>query len=73
MTIILEIPDKQSSEEILSFLKTFEKDGVKIIKTVEDNSLKEFDEIINHKSKDSILLDKDTILNPHKELSSDIS
>ncbi len=73
MTITLDIPDEQSGEKVFSFLKTLEKDGVKVITTVKDDSLKEFDEIINYKSKNSILLDKDTILNPHEELSSDIS
>jgi len=35
--------------------------------------LKRFREVINTKSKDSIKIDDDTILNPHEALSDDIS
>ena len=74
MTITLDIPNKESSEKVFSFLKTLEKEGVKVItSSQQDSLLKEFDEILNHKSNDSILLNKDAILHPHKELSSDIS
>ncbi len=74
MTITIDIPDKKSSEKVISFLKTLEKDGVKIIKkSKKEELLQEFDEIVKYKSEDSILLDQDSILNPHKELSSDIS
>ena len=51
MTITIDIPDKKSSEKVISFLKTLEKDGVKIIKkSKKEELLQEFNEIVSYKS-----------------------
>ena len=43
-------------------------------KTIEKNpQLKQFEQIINTRSKNSIKVDEAIVLNPHSELSNDIS
>jgi len=81
MTIKIDIPNKQLSEKILWLLNRFKNDGVKITTTNENNTsapknnkaLKALENIVNTKSKDSIMLDSAMVLNPHTELSRDIS
>ena len=80
MQITLNIPNEQLFEKILWLLNRFKHDGVEIItniqkaKAIDKNPrLKQFEEIINTRSKNSIKVDKSTILNPHSELSNDIS
>jgi len=78
MQITLNIPNKQLFEKIIWFLNKFKSDGVEIIinnksQNINNKNLDELEKIINAKSKNSIKLDKDSILNPHTELSRDIS
>ena len=80
MTITLTVPNEQLFDKILWFLKRFKNDGVNIVTNREDTKqvsqnvqLKHFEEIINTKSKNSIQVNENTILNPHSELSHDIS
>jgi len=78
MTITLNIPNEQLFEKILWFLNRFKSDGLEIITNNQniksDNPLlKEFEEIINTKSKNSVIVSEDTIFNPYDELSHDIS
>jgi len=77
MTITLNVPNEQLFEKILWFLNRFKSDGLEIITSKESDKksakLKQFEEIISKKSKNSISVDKSVILNPHKELSNDIS
>ncbi len=81
MTIKLNIPNKQLYEKILWFLNHFKNDGLEIIidekdttlSSIRNRRLEQFEQIINHKSKNSIKVDKNTILYPHNELSNDIS
>ena len=78
MQIILKIPTQELFEKIIWFLNKFRSDGVEVIidnKSQNRNSknLDELEKIINTKSKNSKKLDKETILNPHIELSRDIS
>jgi hypothetical protein len=78
MQIILKIPTQELFEKIIWFLNKFRSDGVEVIidnKSQNRNSknLDELEKIINAKSKNSKVLDKDSILNPHIELSRDIS
>ena len=81
MTITLNIPNQKLFEQILWLLTRFKNDGVEIItnrqytKPKESNNpqLKQFEQIVNTKSKNSICLDEYTILHPHSELSRDIS
>ena len=81
MTITLNIPNEQLFEKILWFLNRFKSDGLEIITNNQNNTniksdnplLKEFEEIINTKSKNSVIVSEDTILNPYNELSHDIS
>ena len=80
MQITLNIPNEQLFEKILWLLNRFKNDGVEIItnmqraKIVEENPrLKQFEQIMNTRSKNSIKVDDSTILNPHSELSNDIS
>lgn len=80
MTITLTVPNEQLFDKILWLLKRFKNDGVNIVTNREDMKqvsqnvqLKHFQEIINTKSKNSIQVNEDTILNPHSELSHDIS
>ncbi len=81
MTIKLNIPNKQLYEKILWFLNHFKNDGLEIIidekdttlSSIRNRRLEQFEQIINHKSKNSIKVDKNTILHPHNELSNDIS
>ena len=61
-------------------MNRFKHDGVEIItnmqrtKTVDKNPrLKEFEYLINTKSKNSVKVSDNIILNPHSELSNDIS
>ena len=80
MQITLNIPNEQLFEKILWLLNRFKNDGVEIItnmqraKPIEKNPrLKQFEQLINTKSKNSIKVDEFTVLNPHSELSNDIS
>jgi len=81
MQITLNIPNEQLFEKILWLLNRFKSDGVEIITNKEkiqklkkrNDKLIKFEQIINTKSKESICVDNFLILNPHKELSSDIS
>ena len=80
MQITLNIPNEQLFEKILWLLNRFKSDGVEIIankqrtKSIDKSlRLKEFENLINTKSKNSIKVDNRTILNPHNELSNDIS
>ncbi len=81
MQIIINIPNKQLFEKILSLLSVFKSDGVEILT---DNQNKQsqphknknveiLSQIIDMKSPDSISVDEKTILDPHRELSRDIS
>ena len=79
MQITLNIPNEQVFEKILWLLNRFKSDGVEIItniqraKSIEKNPrLKQLEQIINTKSKNSIKVDNFTIFNPHSELSNDI-
>lgn len=80
MQITLNIPNEQLFEKILWLLNRFKSDGVEIITNMQrtepaDKSprLKEFENLINTKSKNSIKVDNSTIVNPHNELTNDIS
>ncbi len=81
MTITLTVPNEQLFEKILWLLRRFKNDGVNIVTSRENSSkqkshdlqLKQFEQIVNTKSKNSIKLDNSTIFNPHSELSNDIS
>ncbi len=80
MQITLNIPNEQLFEKILWLLNRFKNDGVEIItnmqraKTIEKNpQLKQFEQIINTRSKNSIKVDEAIVLNPQSKLSNDIS
>ena len=78
MQITLKIPSQELFEKIIWFLNKFKSDGVEIIinnKTQNKNNknLDELEKIINTKSKNSKVLDKETIFSPHIELSRNIS
>ncbi len=81
MIITLNIPNKQLFEKILWLLNCFKNDGVEIIidekkpNSISDNSvhIEKFKQVIAMKSKNSIKVEKHIILNPHNELSNDIS
>ena len=80
MIITLNISNEQLFEKILWLLNRFKNDGVEIItnmqkaKPIENNPrLKQFEQLINTRSKNSIRVDESTVLNPHSELSNDIS
>jgi hypothetical protein len=77
LKIILNIPNEQLFNKIFWLLNHFKSEGVEItIKkqpNKNDKNLDMFENIINHKSKNSIKVDSNTILNPHNELSRDIS
>jgi hypothetical protein len=77
MTITLNVPNEQLFEKILWFLNHFKSDGLEIITNQDNNpkseKLKQFEEIISTKSKNSIKIEESVVLNPHKELSNDIS
>jgi hypothetical protein len=81
MTIKIDIPNEQLSEKILWLLNRFKSDGVKITTiNINNNSvprnnqaLNALENIVNTKSKDSIVLDNAIVLNLHAELSLDIS
>ena len=81
MQITLNVPNEQLFEKILWFLNRFKSDGVEIITNGEKSKsshsnnprLKQFEQIINVKSKNSIKVNENTVLNPHNELSNDIS
>jgi len=81
MRITLDVPNQQLFEKILWFLDRFKSDGVQIItnqEPFEENKvpstrLKQFEQIINMKSVNSIKVNETMILNPHSELSNDIS
>lgn len=69
MTITLNVPNEQLFEKILWFLNRFKSDGLEIITNNENDTknakLKQFEEIIGTKSKNSIRVDESVILNPH--------
>jgi hypothetical protein len=82
MQITLNIPNEQLFEKILWLLNRFKNDGVEIITNMQrvkqlptkrNKKLVKFEQIINTKSKNSIQIDDFLILNPHSELSNDIS
>ena len=82
MQITLNIPNEQLFEKILWLLNRFKNDGVEIITNMQrvkqlskkrNKKLVKFEQIINTKSKNSIQIDNFLILNPHSELSNDIS
>ena len=82
MQLTIEIPNEQLFEKILWFLNRFKNDGVEIITNMQrvkqpqkkrNRKLIKFEQIINTKSKDSVQIDNFLILNPHSELSNDIS
>jgi hypothetical protein len=80
MQITLNIPNEQLFEKILWLLNRFKHDGVEIItnmqrtKPIDKNPrLKQFEYLINTKSKNSVKVSDNIILNPHSELSNDIS
>ena len=80
MQITLNIPNEQLFNQILWLLNRFKNDGVEIItmmqgtKSMDKNPrLKAFEKLVNTKSKSSIEVDEFVILNPHSELSNDIS
>ena len=82
MQITINIKDENIAEKIVWLLHSFKDKGVEIVTNMQDNStqnsssskiLDELNELINTKSKDATKVDFETILNPHKELSSDIS
>jgi hypothetical protein len=81
VTIKIDIPNKQLSEKILWFLNHFKNDGVEITtinhhdKPISQHSqaLDRLEKIVSTKSKDSVVLDNAIIVNPHTELSRDIS
>ena len=81
MTIKIEIPKKQLFEKILWFLNRFKSDGVKITTLNNDEPivpkksevLESLEQIIQTKSENGIGLDSSIILDPHSELSRDIS
>jgi hypothetical protein len=79
MTITLNVQNEQLFDKILQLLNIFKNDGLEIIANrqkilkVDNSRLKHFEQIINTKSKNSIKVDEHIILNPHSELSDDIS
>jgi len=82
MQITLNIPNEKLFEKILWLLNRFKNDGVEIITNMKkvkqiskkkNYELNKFEQIINTKSKNSIQIDNFLILNPHSELSNDIS
>ena len=82
MQITLNIPNEQLFEKILWLLNRFKNDGVEIITNMQkvkqpqkmkNEKLAKFEQIINMKSENSIRVDDFLILNPHSELSNDIS
>ena len=79
MTITLNVQNEQLFHKILQILNSFKNDGLEIITSrkkelkVDNLRLKHFEQIINTKSKNSIKIDEHIILNPHNELSHDIS
>jgi len=79
MTITLNVQNEQLFDKILQLLNIFKNEGLEIITNRQKNlkvdnlRLKHFEQIINTKSKNSIKVDEHIILNPHSELSNDIS
>ena len=80
MQITLNIPNEQLFEKILWLLNRFKHDGVEIITNIQRTKpisktphLKQFEHLINTKSKNSIKINDNIIFNPHSELSNDIS
>ena len=80
MQITLNISNQQLFEKILWLVNRFKNDGVEIIthlqepKDKEKNpQLNQFEELIKMKSKNSIKVSEHIILDPHNELSHDIS
>jgi len=74
MTITVDVQDNSTADKILWFLENVKSEGLKIYTdNKKHKNIKDFEEIIDKKSDNAILLDKNVILNPHEELSSDIS
>ena len=81
MQLTINISNEQLFDKILWLLNSFKNDGLEIInhnfqndyKQSENKKLKQFENLLNTKSKNAITLDKNNILNPHNELSNDIS
>ena len=74
MTITVDVQDDSTADKILWFLENVKSEGLKIYTdNKKHKNIKDFENIINKKSDDAILLDKSVIFNPHEELSSDIS
>jgi len=82
MQITVRIEDESIAQNILWFLSNLKDKGVEIIDDLKttslndnsmDSTLKELDSLIKTSSTNATLVDIDSILNPHKELSSDIS
>ena len=66
----MKIPTQELFEKIIWFLNKFKSDGRKII--INNKNLDKLEKIINIKSRNSIKVDKDSILSPCIELSRDI-
>ncbi len=78
MQITLNIPNQQLFEKILWLVNRFKNDGVEIITHIQKEKekspqLNQFEQLIKMKSKNSIKVSENVILNPHNELSHDIS
>ena len=84
MQITVNVQDSSIAEKIVWFLSTLKDKGVEIVSDMhksymlgsnhhDSDALSELDDLIKIKSKEATLVEVDTILNPHKELSSDIS
>ena len=79
MTITLNVQNEQLFHKILQFVNRFKNDGLEIITSkpknlkVDNSRLKHFEQIINTKSKNSVKVDEQIILNTHNELSHNIS
>ncbi len=80
MQITLNIPNQQLFEKILWLVNRFKNDGVEIITHLQKPKEKEkspklnqFEQLIKMKSKNSIKISESIILNPHNELTHDIS
>ena len=79
MQLTIEIPNEQLFNKVLQLLNIFKSDGLKIINHnntnnyIKNKKLQQFENLLNKKSNNSIVLDNNRILNPHNELSIDIS
>lgn len=76
-TVTINIEDK-ALDKVMYVLKNLS--DIEIVKSMNNDKvknsnayLKQFEQIVNIKSKKSVLVNDDTILNPHAKLSNDIS